>query len=272
MSFFDEHLVLLPWPNILRRSGLNFTYKPREVFWKKKIQKLKLKSGEKILEVGCGRGIFLDRLVREYQVKTSGIDIAHKAINQAQKESTYNHDLKVADTTSLPFADNSFDIVISFDTLEHIQDQKKAVGEMARVLKAGGRILIYTINSRQNFTWNQALSFLGIDIYKNVDHDPKLFVNPGWLERELEKGKVRVKKTVFFDAFFTLITDELIMIFLKLWQQIFGWEKTEKSGRMILWFLSLFSVLTTPILCFLDLPWTAFGYSNGFLIWGEKKT
>lgn len=271
MNFFDKHPVLLPWPKILRRSGLSFTYKPREVWWKGWIEKLELKEGEKVLEVGCGRGVLLDRLVAEYGIKGFGIDISPKAIAEAKIESIEKLDLRIADACNLPFPDSSFDFVISFDTLEHISEQEKAVSEIVRVLKKGGRILIYTINSHQNFTWNRLLSKLGIDVYKNVDHKPELFVDPAWLKKKLERRGVKISGLDYFNSFFTLVADEAIMVSLLIFDKFFDWEKTQEFGRIILRLLTGFFVLTAPLLRFLDRPWTIFGYSNGFLILGEKR-
>jgi len=271
MNFFDEHQVIYPWPKILRQSGLKLIYKPREVWWKGWIGKLSLQSKEKVLEVGCGRGIFLDRLAIEYGIKASGVDIAKKAIAEARKESVAKHDLRVVDACDLPFSDEFFDTVISFDTLEHIEGQQKAISEMIRALKRGGKVLIYTINSRQKFTWNWWLSKLGVDIYGNVDHNPKLFVDPDWLKRELEGGGVKVLAWDYFNSFFSLAVDEAIMVFLSLWKRFFGWEKNQNFGRIILRLLAVFSMVLTPVLRVLDLPWMIFGHSNGFLVLGEKR-
>lgn len=240
-----------------------------------------IKKGEKLLEVGCGRGVLLDRLVVEYGVRTFGIDIAERAIAEAKKEAVHKHDLRVADACHLPFSDSFFDVVLSLDALEHIKSpisaeasaggQEKAVSEMVRVLKKGGRILIYTINSRQAFTWNRLLHCLGVDVYQSVDHDPKLFVDPDWLKSELEGKEVAILGIDYFNSFFTLATDEAIMVFLSLWQRFFGWEKTEKFAKIGLIFFTLTSLILTPMLHFLELPWRFFGYSNGFLILGEKR-
>lgn len=271
MSFFDEHLVLYPWPDVLRRDNLKFLYKPREVWWKDWIDKMRFKPNEKVLEVGCGRGIFLDRLVAEFRIRASGVDISKKAIAEAKKESIATHNLKVADACELPFPDSFFNIVISFDTLEHIKEQEKAMSEMVRVLRSGGKILIYTINKNQRFTWDWLLDKIGIDVLSRPNHDPRLFVDPDWLKKELENQGVKILGLDYFNSFFTLAADEAIMVFLLIFNKFFDWEKTEKFGRMVLGGLTIFSIILTPILRILDLPWTSHGFSNGIIFLGIKK-
>ncbi|MFC1727457.1 class I SAM-dependent methyltransferase [Patescibacteria group bacterium] len=270
MSFFDKHPVLYPWPFVLRSTGLKTPFKPREVWWRQWLKMMDFKKGDQVLEVGCGRGVMLDRLVGEYKVKGFGIDIASQAIKDAKKDCLFKHNLKVASATKLPFKDSQFDKVISFDTLEHIKDQEKAVGEMVRVLRSGGKLLIYTINSHQRLTWNCLLSKLGMDIYSGVDHDPQLFVDPLWLKEELTDKKIRVAEVVLLNSFFTLVLDELIMIILVIWQRFFGWEKGQKFATIILRVLAGFSILVTPILHLLDWPWRLLGLSNSFLVIGKK--
>ncbi|HUS60084.1 MAG TPA: class I SAM-dependent methyltransferase [Nevskiaceae bacterium] len=272
MNFFDKQPVLYPWPWLLRQSGLKLTYKPREVWWKGWIGKLGLEKGQKLLDVGCGRGIFLDRLTAEFGIKAFGIDIAKEVIGEAKKKSAFKLDLRVADACSLPFSDGFFDVVISLDTLEHIRGkQARAVSEMVRVLKKGGKMLIYTINKNQSLTWNWLLDKLGIDVYQNVGHDPKLFIDPDWLTKELGGRGVKVLALDYFNSFFTLAVDELIMVLLSFWKRFFGWEKTEKFGKIGLRTLTFLARVLTPILRVFDLPWTIFGHSNGFLVLGEKR-
>lgn len=271
MSFFDEHPVLYPWPKILRQSGLKFAYKPREVWWRVWIEKLGLRKGDKVLEVGCGRAVLLDRLVTEFRIRAFGIDISQKAIAEAKKESITTPSLKVADACKLSFPDSFFDTLISFDTLEHIKEQEKTVSEMVRVLRPGGKILIYTINKNQRFTWDWLLGKIGIDVLSRPNHNPRLFVDPDWLKKELNKRGVKIFRLDYFNSFFTLAADEAIMVFLLIFNKLFDWEKTEKFGTMVLRGLTVFSIILTPFLKILELPWIIFGHSNGFLVLGEKK-
>ena len=93
---------------------------------------------DRILEIGCNRG----RLVRKIQgiaPQALGIDINKKAIN-----SGLTGNLFAMDATRLDFPDASFDKIYSAHTIEHIPDLVRALKEMARVLKKGGKLfLIY---------------------------------------------------------------------------------------------------------------------------------
>ncbi len=86
----------------------------------------------KTLDVGAGRGryrAFIESVVTDY--KTTDID-PYEGVDY------------VEDATRLSFADNSFETILSFQTLEHIREPNKAVAEMHRILKEGG-ICIATV-------------------------------------------------------------------------------------------------------------------------------
>ncbi len=103
--------------------------------------------GEKILDAGCGTGIFtLDVLERKAIV--TGVDISCSMLEKAvdkTREKPFN--CTCADLCCLPFADNSFDKVLSMTAIEFIQDAKKAVHELNRVTRKGGSIVLTTLNS-----------------------------------------------------------------------------------------------------------------------------
>ena len=107
-----------------------------------------LESGMKVLEIGCGRGTLLHRL------SARGVDIVGVEISPARiEESRSLYDgLRIYQTSGieLPFADEAFDIVLSFDVLEHIPDTDAHLAEVRRVLKPAGWLLLQTPNKWTN--------------------------------------------------------------------------------------------------------------------------
>ncbi|MBN2139315.1 MAG: class I SAM-dependent methyltransferase [Sedimentisphaerales bacterium] len=107
-----------------------------------------LKPGDKILEIGCGIGTIVSRLSAEgYSV--AGIDISRRAIAYGlEKYGDINLEVQAAET--LPYENQSFDVVLSFDLLEHIADVDRHVAEVSRVLRPEGRYLFQTPNKYSN--------------------------------------------------------------------------------------------------------------------------
>ena len=91
---------------------------------------------DRVLEVGCGRG-HLTKRVQALAPDTVGVDLNPESIAHGVTDG-----LRVMDATCLAYADASFDKVYSFHMLEHVPDVRAALGEMARVLRAGGRLLL----------------------------------------------------------------------------------------------------------------------------------
>lgn len=96
-------------------------------------QMLDLDATCKVLEVGSGRGHLTTRLA-QLGVDVIGVDANPNAPDVADTDRVIH-----MKGESLDFGDEMFDVVISVHTLEHIQAIEKAVAEMARVLKPGGR-------------------------------------------------------------------------------------------------------------------------------------
>lgn len=98
------------------------------------------------LDLGCGAA-YGTKLLSSSVAKIIGIDIDKKAIERANsKYGTANCEFKVYDGRVLPFADNIFDIVVSFQVIEHIKDDKLFVSEAWRVLKKSGIFILATPN------------------------------------------------------------------------------------------------------------------------------
>jgi SAM-dependent methyltransferase len=97
-----------------------------------------------ILDFGCGWGGETLWVAQRAQSVT-GVDLDEKAIAQARKalaaSDVKNCRFEWSSDGRLPFADASFDAVLSTDTFEHVMDLDLAFGEVARVLKPGGSLL-----------------------------------------------------------------------------------------------------------------------------------
>ena len=108
---------------------------------------LDLKTGEKLLDAGCGTGIFtLDFLSEGAEVV--GLDISLPMLCLADKKiKGYPFFIVRGDMLYLPFEDNSFDKAISVTALEFIEDANQAVSELFRVTRPGGYIVVATLNS-----------------------------------------------------------------------------------------------------------------------------
>jgi ubiquinone/menaquinone biosynthesis C-methylase UbiE len=108
---------------------------------------LKPKQGEIILDAGCGTGVFtLDILSMGSRVV--GLDIAFPMLIQAGKKlKGYPFRMVLGDMLNLPFPGSSFDKVVSVTALEFVEDAKGAIGELFRITKRGGCIVVATLNS-----------------------------------------------------------------------------------------------------------------------------
>lgn len=104
------------------------------------------RPGLRLLDAGCGTGGFLHwALERGSFASAAGVDIGSAAIELARTRLP-QVDLRTAPMHSLPFADGSFDLVVTNDVLQHVpeDDVDRSLRELRRVLAAGGTLLLRT--------------------------------------------------------------------------------------------------------------------------------
>ena len=106
--------------------------------------------GGDVLDVGCGDGGYTRFLVHlgADPARTTGIDLVPGRVETARLLSPPSMNWEVADATSLPFDDASFDVVAQFGTLCNLREPRlrlRAADEMARVLRPGGFVLWFDI-------------------------------------------------------------------------------------------------------------------------------
>ena len=102
-----------------------------------------------VLDVACGEG-YGAAMMAENAARVTGVDISVDAVGHAR--SRYGHQANLefvaASCDSLPFPDASFDLAISFETIEHIETQQAFIAELARVLRPDGVLLLSSPNKR----------------------------------------------------------------------------------------------------------------------------
>lgn len=103
---------------------------------------LRYASGGDLLEVGCGTGLILERLVPHCR-SAKGVDLSPGMLEPAKARGL---DVRVGSATELPFDDGQFDVVCSFKVLAHVPEIERAFKEMLRVTKPGGYVLAEMYN------------------------------------------------------------------------------------------------------------------------------
>lgn len=107
---------------------------------------LALSSGEHVLEVGCGSGVFLPMLAEAVgdSGRVVGLDRAPAFVEQARHRTRGSTCIQVdeADAYALPYVDSSFDAAHCDRVLMHLDDPSAALAEMRRVVRPGGRVVV----------------------------------------------------------------------------------------------------------------------------------
>jgi SAM-dependent methyltransferase len=95
----------------------------------------------RVLEVGCGPGEASERIRRDLGADVVAVDISPRMVELARSRGV---DARIADVQELPFADREFDCALAAWMLYHVPDVDRALGELARVLRPGGRLVAAT--------------------------------------------------------------------------------------------------------------------------------
>lgn len=117
--------------------------------WRKKaINIAKIKENNKCLDLCCGTGK-ISKLIKYPNIELYGIDISENMISIAKKE-IKNATFFLGDATKLPFNNEYFDVVITGWGLRNINNLEKAIDEIYRVLKNGGRFVSLDMGKPKN--------------------------------------------------------------------------------------------------------------------------
>jgi len=100
-------------------------------------------SGRRVLDVACGEG-YGSALLARSAAHVTGVDVSEQAVAHARAAYAAQQNLEfvAASCTRLPLPDAAFDVVVSFETIEHIEAQEAFLEEIARVLAPGGVLVL----------------------------------------------------------------------------------------------------------------------------------
>jgi SAM-dependent methyltransferase len=95
----------------------------------------------RILEVGCGEGELAERMARELEAEVVAVDQSQRMVELARARGV---DARVGDAQALDFEDERFNCAVAAWMLFHVEDVDRALAELARVLRPGGRLVAAT--------------------------------------------------------------------------------------------------------------------------------
>lgn len=140
----------------------------------------------RILDVGCGTGANL-KMLRLFG-RAEGIDISEQAIELCKQRGLES--VKVGAIEDLDYDDQSFDIITALDVLEHLDDDASALQEMRRVLRDGGRLVLFVPTFM--FLWG---------VQDDVSHHRRRYRLPA-LRRLLEENGFEIEKATYANISF----------------------------------------------------------------------
>ena len=151
------------------------------------IDGLRLRGGERVLDVGCGIGadVFALAAIVGAEGHVTGVDISETLLQEATTraaERALSVSFEVADAQDLPFSDELFDAVRAERLLMHVPDAPKAFSDMVRVLRPSGRLSIFDMDWETQFCDSQ---------YREVTRKIALSfcdgIKNGWIGRSLPR-------------------------------------------------------------------------------------
>jgi SAM-dependent methyltransferase len=105
-------------------------------------------QGRRVLDAGCGLGYGAKMLKQAGAAEVVAVDLSEAVIEVARQAVSDDVICQIADLRSLPYGEDSFDLVVCFETIEHVDEQDRVLDQLARVLRPDGLLLISSPNRR----------------------------------------------------------------------------------------------------------------------------
>lgn len=142
-SYLAKKQVHEQWESKYLNDDLQLFY---DAAFRRIVKLLGAKPGAQILDAGCGYGYHAVRLAR-LGLRVVGVDFSEAALVEASKRAERDKlgdrvELRHADLLKLPYPDNSFDFINCWGVLMHVPELERALTELIRVLRPGGRLVI----------------------------------------------------------------------------------------------------------------------------------
>lgn len=100
-----------------------------------------------VLDIACGTG-YGSKLLAERARRVIGVDISAEAVEFANAHHRTSAEFRLGNAETIPVDDNEIDVTYSIGTIEHVDDDDAFVAELARVIRPGGRLIVYTPQNR----------------------------------------------------------------------------------------------------------------------------
>jgi SAM-dependent methyltransferase len=133
------------------REGQRLLDKVDAPFWISKYLEEHLQGAKTILSVGCGPGVFLRELAEIHpEAEFVGVDLSPERIHDAELRlrGVPNARVQMGDAQALPFESGSFDFVFCRFLMEYLPDKQRALQEMVRICRGGGKILLQDLDGQ----------------------------------------------------------------------------------------------------------------------------
>jgi ubiquinone/menaquinone biosynthesis C-methylase UbiE len=148
-TFLDAPEIHVQWASDYLNADLDAFY---DACYARIVEKLAPAPGARILDAGCGYGHHAVRLA-SHGLRVTGLDFSQAALARArdnigQAGMAHRIDLRQGDLLAMPFGDAAFGYVNCWGVLMHIPDLERALVELARVLRPGGKLVLTENNAR----------------------------------------------------------------------------------------------------------------------------